>query len=846
MAANVLTSQKIISCLRECGYKGGSIYKNYTYVANAVEREIAAVGFASTHYESGNACIGVIDGSQAEEDNIERVVQSHQGLGAPVILVCLKENLQFWHFYQGHAVNKENVKSQKLDAFFSKYQKDFDPERILRAKKLGRINKKYQLEFVDLGLMPFIEKQEGEYIAGQVERIIKTLAGNNNKDAEAWHFQAAFWLIGAKILQDKEVADFVRLDIGDIDAVIDKVRRHYNAMSQLRIPKGKKALVRQVARDMVKNVSSFSHLTIDSLAYVYENTLVTKATRKAFGTHATPSWLVNYIVWQMADWIEAIPQDERIILEPACGHAPFLTAGARLLSFMYKGAENKRHDYLKSHLVGIELDSFASEIARLSLTLADLPNPDGWKIINHDIYSEDTLAQAARNSTILFCNPAFEYIKKDEEHYLDFETGNKAAEVLARTLPYMPDNSVFGVILPQGFLHKKNLADLRKSILDDFEVRTICRLPENVFSQAGHPSAVLLGRKKKSKKKINYITVSKNNLKHFIDRYQATEELLEKEIFQKAPGCSFRIPELNHIWAYCATYGKLCNVADVGQGLVFKGRDLPPRSVTVNEKPFKGGVKGFCSYSRTIKTTELPDEVYLNLSSEVIRRPQWGTAVGKPQILLNYIRAGSGPWRLKAWLDKEGHPVTSNFLVMRPVDNCIWTLNSLWALANSPFANAYVYCDSLERNNTAGTLRSMPVPQVASHDIERLDTLVSKYFTLSKQQGKFMSGEEDELKEEKKACLLKIDAEVLRLYDLPPRLEKQLLDFFAGYQRKGVDFAFDRYYPEGFEAYIPLRMYLSDEFQNATVENVKQWVDETRSPEIIKAFENASKDFDGE
>jgi len=147
--ANVLTSQKIISGLVQCGYRGGSVCKNYTYVSNAVERKIAAVGFASRHHESGNACIGVIDGSQAEEDNIERVVQSHQGLGAPVILVCVEDNLQFWYFHQGHAVNKENVPIQKLDAFFSKYQKDFDPDRILRAKKLGRIDEKYQLEFVD-------------------------------------------------------------------------------------------------------------------------------------------------------------------------------------------------------------------------------------------------------------------------------------------------------------------------------------------------------------------------------------------------------------------------------------------------------------------------------------------------------------------------------------------------------------------------------------------------------------------------------------------------------------------------------------------------------------------------
>ena len=528
--ANVLTSHKIITRLRDCGYTGGSLCKNYTYVANNMEREIAAVGFFRSHHESSNACIGVIDGSQTEEHHIGQLVQSHKGLGAPIILVCLNDSVQFWYFHQGEAVNKENVPCPKLDIFFRKHQKDFEPERILRAKKMGRIDKKYQLEFVDLGLMPFLEKQEGHYLAGLAERIIIALAGSKKAKLENWHFQAAFWLIGAKILQDKEVAGFVRLDIEDIDSVIEKVHRHYNATSQLRIPKAKKALVRQVAKDMVKSVSSFSHLTIDSLAYVYENTLVTKATRKAFGTHATPSWLVNYIVWQMADWIEAMPQDECIILEPACGHAPFLTAGARLLSFLYKGAESNRHDYLKNHLVGIELDSFASEIARLSLTLADLPNRDGWKIINRDVYSEDTLSLAAEHATILFCNPPFENIKEDEEHYSEFETGNKAAEVLARTLPYMPEGSVFGVILPEGFSDNRKLMDLRKDILDGFELRTICYLPDNVFAEAEHDSIVLLGRKKVSRKNISYITVPKAGLEKFASSYQSKEVLLSSTV----------------------------------------------------------------------------------------------------------------------------------------------------------------------------------------------------------------------------------------------------------------------------------------------------------------------------
>ena len=39
--------------------------------------------------------------------------------------------------------------------------------------------------------------------------------------------------------------------------------------------------------------------------------------------------------------------------------------------------------------------------------------------------------------------------------------------------------------------------------------------------------------------------------------------------------------------------------------------------------------------------------------------------------------------------------------------------------------------------------------------------------------------------------MLRVDAEVLRLYELPPKLERQLLDLFAGWPRLGVPFSFD-------------------------------------------------------
>ena len=53
--------------------------------------------------------------------------------------------------------------------------------------------------------------------------------------------------------------------------------------------------------------------------------------------------------------------------------------------------------------------------------------------------------------------------------------------------------------------------------------------------------------------------------------------------------------------------------------------------------------------------------------------------------------------------------------------------------------------------------------------------------------------------------------------------ERLLLDQFAGEERPGVPFRFTQYYPEGFQADLPLYAFLSDSFQ--------RWLD-GRSPEL--------------
>jgi hypothetical protein len=272
----------------------------------------------------------------------------------------------------------------------------------------------------------------------------------------------------------------------------------------------------------------------------------------------------------------------------------------------------------------------------------------------------------------------------------------------------------------------------------------------------------------------------------------------------------------------------------------------------VKKYKFPGAVKGYASFGKVtggtnpkkvyISITELPDFFWMSLKEDHIQNPRYGTQCGIPQILTSYLRTGRDVWRIKGLLDIDGLPVSNKLITIRPIPlrGDSLSLYSIWALVNSPFTNAYMFCHC-SRQNLEGTLREMPVP-FESKDLSRLETMARNYFELG-QQDKFELQDESTLAEKKARYLLAIDAEILRLYDLPPRLEKQLLDFFTGYQRKGVDFKLDRYFPKGFESFIPLHEYLSEEYQRSTVSFVSKWVEEVRSPEIIKAFKAAEEAF---
>ena len=83
--------------------------------------------------------------------------------------------------------------------------------------------------------------------------------------------------------------------------------------------------------------------------------------------------------------------------------------------------------------------------------------------------------------------------------------------------------------------------------------------------------------------------------------------------------------------------------------------------------------------------------------------------------------------------------------------------------------------------------------------------------------------------------LLEIDAILLRAYNLPPRLERELLDFFRGFKRR-VPFDFTEYFPANFGPTIPLWMYLTTDFANCNSNFLLASIPKIDDPALVDAL----------
>ena len=449
--------QRVTNALRSIGYRDDLLVPNYEYADVAGDsytlRKISLAGFAQTPISYRNACVGIVvaNGTRGAEQ-----IKQHRALGAPMIFQIESSSVSRWKMTRsGDPIFIENIAQHQIENAFAKNEQKWKPESIFRAKSISLDVKPIQLDFIDVGLMPALEgmihKKLDRLLQETFARITKAYQGyNQTTPSPEYLFRLVFRLIAAKVFRDRKFPG--EWESSDAAAVLKAVEDHYNADAQNVLPsiRYRRELL-DLAWKIISTAFHFQNLSVDDLAFIYENTFITPKTRKKFGTHSTPPSVAEYIVRKLP--FEELPQNDRHILEPCSGHGIFLVSAMRRLRELLPSdlSDKQRHRYLVNRLTGIEIDAFAQEVCRLSLMLADYPNPNGWRLFNEDIYETDRLEQELKRASIVLCNPPFEKFTSDAraEYGEAIERVYKPAELLRRILSNPP--TLLGFILPLAF-----------------------------------------------------------------------------------------------------------------------------------------------------------------------------------------------------------------------------------------------------------------------------------------------------------------------------------------------------------------------------------------------------------
>lgn len=766
------------------------------------------VAFARYPADLRSACVSIVDLAPLTEAH--SAVSRCRALGTPFTFACSQDQVEIWRHNTTDASQIASVQIEQLESYLRDHQSEYSPDAIYRAKTWGRFQESRQLSLVDIGLLPVLEAEIGTVVGNLIEDCIfraQTAVGGKSEpvDGEDLHkvVQASFWLLSGKILSDKNVGDFAGTDLAKVRGLFDKISVHYG--TALDISDGLFDALQDPAQDLAQH-ASLELLTTEALGYVYENTLVSDATRVALGTHSTPPYLVDFVLGNLVDWVSEIPVEQRSVFEPACGHAAFSTSSVRMLTDLLgpNVSAEERRAYLRRRIHGVDIDQFALELARLSLTLADIPNPDGWRLELGDMFLQRRLQRAAMDCTIVLSNPPFEnFDSSGRQRYHEAasppEYSNKSLQMLAELVPHLSEGSVYGFVLPRSVLTSPKAKQIRKLFTEDTEIRDIAVLPDNVFQHSDAETALLLGRKRKPRRGSSY--THRVVREADIDVFRVTGDVsrqhrvIQDDVATEDTDYSLLIPDMHELWQRLKGNPTLAGSAHMAKGLDFKAKGRLDGRVTFSSRRGEGLVPGFVNLKSQPDVHELPERYWLNLDSKVVSTRRSGAEVGTAQVIMNYAPVGRGPWRIRALLDPAGHAVTSRFLVIRPLTSNVST-KQLWAILNSPIANAYAYSYLGKRDLLVGTMRRLPLP--LSSDLGILDELVDKFFD---------SLSEGVVAESVVVAYSAIDEAVLSLYDLDHGEERELLNLFEGHPRDGVRGASTSIFPSGLPETVSLSQY---------------------------------------
>ena len=590
-------------------------------------------------------------------------------------------------------------------------------------------------------------------------------------------FRIVFRLLAAKVLQDRRHPHACYWDTTDLTSVLRGIESYYSLPALLGTGPRTVSPAFLAAWDCIRGGISFSNISSDDLAFIYENTLVTAETRSHFGTHRTPRQLAEYAIARLG--LHRHEPTDLNIYEPFAGAGTFLVSALRHMRDLLPvdKTDQERHAFLVDRLAGDELDPFACEVATLSLILADYPNQNGWRIQESDLFKDRVLQTRMEKGNVILCNPPFEDFSNDERscYAITNQFYSKPMAVLNAALDAHPRALVF--ILPRSFiLDRKFVAERRRveALYGDVELVT---LPDRIFAASRIESALLIAREPRPPAAavvtVRSTEVADHDRTAFLITGQTTTKRRLERAVDEPPAGNLWITPLPDLWSYLKSAPRLGSHFAVHRGIEWKSSQGDASS----NKPRPGYKQGLHT-SRRAQQFVLQEPVFLDCRQDRLRGGAIELPWDRPKLLMNAGRLSRRSWRIAVAFDKNGLICSQQFCGLWPLRTLTEAqFLTFTAVLNSPVANAFLATHSPEKGIRISVIKQIPIPPTLPLHVEQL---VTEYVRRSLDADTLESDDQEDQLDE---FLTLIDAAVLGAYDLPPRLEQQLLEYFRGTMR---------------------------------------------------------------
>ncbi len=799
------TFSQVSQGLQELGFLDELLQHDYQFADILGERytvkTIPLAAFTHTPASYQTAVFGIV---LANGSSGPGLVSQYKSLGAPQILEISPTGLNRWKLSGvGGPTFIEQVDADRIQGFFRAHRDDWNPFELARARARQPLDP-VQYDFFDQLLLPLLDHEVQERLDILLRQTIAASIGEYEQRGRfspslyPLLFRLIFRLLAAKILADRRHPGNWMQD--DPELVVRTVERFYFP-GAVREPVLLDRATQVAAWERIRSAFHFQNVSVDALAYVYETTLVSNETRRNLGTHGTPPQIAEFVVRHLP--FEDLPEGQRTVFEPFAGHAVFLTAAMRRLRELLRPEQTseQRHAYFVDMLSGIEIDPFAREVGRLCLMLADYPNPDGWRLYQGDVFSDVLLRQNLDRSSIVLCNPPFESFSPDERtQYGRLASFLKPSEILSRVMQAPP--AMLGFVLPRVAITAGGYRKVREQIADRYGSIEVVALPDNVFQHSEAESVLLMAsRRRENRVRLMAGEVHRSDLVNFYRThqlsYQATAVDLQPLSLAKTPW----ILPLRPVWEATAHLPKLQEIAEVHRGIEYNQPFNNNLRRFVSGQPATGFQPGL-AHAKGIDPYLVRTTTFLNVEEKNMRGRAYRRLWQLPKVVANARRRTRGHWKLTASADYRGLVCYQNLHGVWPKDGL--EPEVIAAILNGPLANAFVASHDAQRDILVGTIENIPIPTLSGVTRRLITKLVNDYVQLFSDNDQLGV----HLQDRARRVLGAIDAEVLKAYDLHPRLERLLLDYFSGERRPGP-VEFTEYFPSWFTPHLSWGDYLA-------------------------------------